>query len=81
MIKRLESLKNNVNKYMADIRPHRLTTCQSERKSVVSRRPSVAPITYMFYVNVPHKDVIGKVKKCISPSAAFNSNVPHCTND
>jgi hypothetical protein len=29
------------NKYMADIRPDRLTTCQSEWKSVVSRRPSV----------------------------------------
>jgi hypothetical protein len=28
-------------KYMADILPDRLTTCQSERKSVVSRRPSV----------------------------------------
>jgi hypothetical protein len=41
MTKRLEMLKNNVNKYMADIRPDRLTTCQSERKSVVSRRPSV----------------------------------------
>jgi hypothetical protein len=41
MIKRLEWLKNTVNKYMADIRPDRLTTCQSERKSVVSRRPSV----------------------------------------
>jgi hypothetical protein len=26
---------------MADIRPDRHTTCQSERKSVVSRRPSV----------------------------------------
>jgi hypothetical protein len=26
---------------MADIRPDRLTICQSERKSVVSRRPSV----------------------------------------
>jgi hypothetical protein len=26
---------------MADIRPDRLTTCQSEQKSVVSRRPSV----------------------------------------
>jgi hypothetical protein len=25
---------------MADIRPDRLTTCQPERKSVVSRRPS-----------------------------------------
>jgi hypothetical protein len=33
--------KNAVNKYMADIRPARLTTCQSERKSVVSRRPGV----------------------------------------
>jgi hypothetical protein len=39
MIKRLKGLKNTVNKYMADIRPDRLTTCQSERKSVVSRRP------------------------------------------
>jgi hypothetical protein len=27
---------------MADIRPDRLTTCQSDRKSVVSRRPSVS---------------------------------------
>jgi hypothetical protein len=27
MIKRLEKLKNAVNKYMADIRPDRLTTC------------------------------------------------------
>jgi hypothetical protein len=26
---------------MADIRPDRLTICQSERKSIVSRRPSV----------------------------------------
>jgi hypothetical protein len=33
MIKRLEQLKNTVNKYMAYIR--------TERKSVVSRRPSV----------------------------------------
>jgi hypothetical protein len=41
MIKRLETLKNSVNKYMADIRPDQLTTCQSEQKSVVSRRPSV----------------------------------------
>jgi hypothetical protein len=41
MIKRLERLKNTINKYMADIRPDRLTTCESEWKSVVSRRPSV----------------------------------------
>jgi hypothetical protein len=41
MIKRLERLKNTVNKYMADIRPDRLTTCESEQKSVVSRRPTV----------------------------------------
>jgi hypothetical protein len=41
MIKRLERLKNTVNKYMADIRPDWLMTCQSERKSVVSRQPSV----------------------------------------
>jgi hypothetical protein len=42
MIKRLERWKILLNKYMADIRPdRRLTTCQSESKSVVSRRPSV----------------------------------------
>jgi hypothetical protein len=41
MIKRLESLKNTVNKYMADLRPDRLTTYQSGRKLVVSRRPGV----------------------------------------
>jgi hypothetical protein len=41
MIKRLERLKNNVNKYMADLRPDRLTTYQSERKLIVSRRPGV----------------------------------------
>jgi hypothetical protein len=41
MIKRLERLKNTVNKYMADIRPDWPKTCQSERKSVVSRRPSI----------------------------------------
>jgi hypothetical protein len=36
MIKRLERLKNAVNKYMADVRPDRLTTCQSKQKSIVS---------------------------------------------
>jgi hypothetical protein len=41
MIKRLERIKNTVNKYMADIRQDRLTICESERKSVVSRQPSV----------------------------------------
>jgi hypothetical protein len=41
MINRLKRLNNTVNKYMADIRPDRLTTCQSEGKSVVSRRSSV----------------------------------------
>jgi hypothetical protein len=40
MIKRLERLKSTVNKYMDDKQPDRLTTCQSERKSVVSQ-PSV----------------------------------------
>jgi hypothetical protein len=34
MKKRSENLKNTVNKYMANIRPDWLTTCQSERKSV-----------------------------------------------
>jgi hypothetical protein len=38
MMKRLEGLKNTVNKYMANMRPNRLTTCESERKSVWSRR-------------------------------------------
>jgi hypothetical protein len=41
MIKILESLKNTVNKYMADLRPNRLTTYQSERKLAVSRQPGV----------------------------------------
>jgi hypothetical protein len=41
MVKRLERLKNTFNKYMADIRPDRLTTRQSKWKPVVSRRPSV----------------------------------------
>jgi hypothetical protein len=41
MTKGLGRLKNTINKYMADIRPDRLTTCQSERKSVISRPPSV----------------------------------------
>jgi hypothetical protein len=41
MIKRLERLQNTINKYMADIRPDRLMTFQSERKSVVSRRLDV----------------------------------------
>jgi hypothetical protein len=45
MIKRLESLKNTVNKYMADLRPDRLTTYQSERKLDVSGRPGV----YVFH--------------------------------
>jgi hypothetical protein len=30
--KRLERLKNTVNKYMADIRPDRLTTCQVRKE-------------------------------------------------
>jgi hypothetical protein len=41
MIKRLERLKNTVNKYMADLRPDQLTIYQTERKLVVSRRPGV----------------------------------------
>jgi hypothetical protein len=40
-MKSLERFKNTVIIYVADIRPDRITTCQSERKSVVSRRPSV----------------------------------------
>jgi hypothetical protein len=49
MIKRLERLKNTVNKYKADVRPDRLTTCQSGRKSVVSRRPSVFLFCFSLY--------------------------------
>jgi hypothetical protein len=41
MIKRLERLRNTVNKYMADLRPDRFTTYQSKRKLLVSRRPGV----------------------------------------
>jgi hypothetical protein len=41
MIKRLEMLKNTVNKYMTDIRPDRLTTCQVRTEVGISRRPGV----------------------------------------
>jgi hypothetical protein len=37
---------------MADIRPDRLTTCQSERKSVVSRRPSLLPVVTVSIVTL-----------------------------
>jgi hypothetical protein len=47
MIKALERLKNTVNRYMADLRPDRLTTYQSERKLVVSRRPGVYIYIYI----------------------------------
>jgi hypothetical protein len=50
MIKRLEMLKN-VNKYMADLRPDRLTTYQSERNLVVSRIPVVFPRLLEFKQN------------------------------
>jgi hypothetical protein len=44
---------------MADIRPDRLTTCQSEQKSVVSRRPTV-------YENpVTRKTRLDKVKNAL----------------
>jgi hypothetical protein len=44
MIKNIRKVrKNTVNKYMADIRPDRLTTCQSEGKSVESSRRKSAP--------------------------------------
>jgi hypothetical protein len=39
--KKIRKYKKSVNKYMADLRPDRLTTYQSERKLVVSRRPGV----------------------------------------
>jgi hypothetical protein len=39
--KKIRKVKNTVNKYMADLQSDRLMTCQSERKSVVSRRASV----------------------------------------
>jgi hypothetical protein len=51
MIKRLERLKHTVNKYVADIRPDRLTTCQSEQKSVVSRRPTFTIIIYKQHIS------------------------------
>jgi hypothetical protein len=39
--KKITKVKNTVNKYMADLRPDRLTTYQSERKLVISRRSGV----------------------------------------
>jgi hypothetical protein len=52
MVKRLKSIKNTVNKCMADIRPDRFTACQSERKSVVSRRPSVVSLNLRVNVSM-----------------------------
>jgi hypothetical protein len=50
MIKRLERLKNTVNKYMAGLRPDRFTTYQSSYQLVVSRRPGV--ITFNLFDTV-----------------------------
>jgi hypothetical protein len=47
---------------MADIRPDRLTTCQSERKSIVSRRPSVRNMSrYMVVFVVNGEEILRSV--------------------
>jgi hypothetical protein len=53
MIKKLERLKNTVNKYMDDIRPN-----NSERKSVVSRRPSVYIVITQTCLWVAEKELL-----------------------
>jgi hypothetical protein len=63
MIKRLERLKNTVNKYMADLRPDRLTTYQSERKLVVIRRPGV------LYFSILLHCIVQWVLQVLFPSA------------
>jgi hypothetical protein len=45
----IRKVKNIVNKYMADIRPDRFTTCQS----VVSRRPSVQTFVLLISLLFP----------------------------
>jgi hypothetical protein len=71
MIQRLERLKNTVNKYMADIRPDQLTTCQSERKSVVSRRPSVL----LSYSGI--SPILSEVHRGIPQFLQANSGIVH----
>jgi hypothetical protein len=78
-------LKNTVNKYMADIRPDRLTTCQSERKSVVSRRPSVfhCTVLYCTLYRRATRHVVKRDAKCIDVDGAIFGNVLYwvnCTN-
>jgi hypothetical protein len=63
MTERLERLKNTVNKYMADIRPDRLTTCQSERKSVVRRRPSALQSLVQSSSSSAHRKNFGNDKR------------------
>jgi hypothetical protein len=50
MIKRLERLKNTVNKYMADIRPDRLTTCQV--RTEVGRKSTTKCIEFSWQYHV-----------------------------
>jgi hypothetical protein len=52
MIKRLERLKNTLNKYMADVQPDRFTTCHSGQKLVVSRRPGVYDTLGEIYISM-----------------------------
>jgi hypothetical protein len=52
----LKRLKNAVNKYMANIRPDRLMTCLSERKSVISR-PSVYIRVFLYHVQSAENEI------------------------
>jgi hypothetical protein len=45
MVKILQSLKKNFNKYMTDLRPDRLMTYQSDRRLVVSGRPGIGAVS------------------------------------
>jgi hypothetical protein len=55
-------------KYMADIRPDRLTTCQSERKSVVNRRPRVLFVASCGQPNLYPSDRLGLRKNIATVS-------------
>jgi hypothetical protein len=71
--KKIRKVKHPVNKYMANVQTDRLTTCQSEQKSVVSWRPSVlylSPYFWYFLSQASKYSPQHSVLKC-SPSPFF----------
>jgi hypothetical protein len=66
--------KNTVNKYMTDIRPDRLTTCQSEWKSVVSQRASVYQINFYIMLSVYILKILTVIKVVYYLHNKFNEN-------